>query len=120
MVTPSRDKNSRRDGRPDMLTPSSLLAGCGNPFGASTGKTHKSTGTLAKHIGVTYGPRSHGDGGNRARGLESGTLTMFNSLSRIGVVVVLSLMALAVVWSGWRAGEVPSPEPVGTPARHAA
>src|SRR4051812_47497138 len=48
-----------------MLAPSSLC--CGDPFAASTGKTQKSTGALAIHIGVTYAPGSHGDGTNRAR-----------------------------------------------------
>lgn len=37
-------------------------------------------------------------------GLESGTLSLFSTLSRISILVVLALMALAVVWSGWQAG----------------
>jgi len=37
-------------------------------------------------------------------GLQSGTLTLFSTLSRVSILVVLALMALAVVWFGWRAG----------------
>src|SRR5438093_1101376 len=39
-------------------------------------------------------------------GLSSGTLTLFTTLSRISIAVVLSAMALAVVWYGWRAGKM--------------
>jgi hypothetical protein len=38
-------------------------------------------------------------------GLSSGTLTLFTTLSRISIAVVLSAMALAVVWFGWRVGK---------------
>jgi hypothetical protein len=37
-------------------------------------------------------------------GLSSGTLTLFATLSRISIAVVLALMTIAVLWSGWRAG----------------
>jgi anaerobic selenocysteine-containing dehydrogenase len=40
-------------------------------------------------------------------GLSSGTLTLFSDLSRISFAVVLSLMTVAVVWFGWRAGSTP-------------
>ena len=40
-------------------------------------------------------------------GLSSGTLTLFSELSRISFAVVLSLMTVAVVWFGWRAGSTP-------------
>jgi len=37
-------------------------------------------------------------------GLSSGTLTLFTTLSRVSIVVVLSAMLLAVLFFGWRAG----------------
>jgi hypothetical protein len=37
-------------------------------------------------------------------GLSSGTLTLFTTLSRISIAVVLSVMSLAVLWFGWLAG----------------
>jgi len=40
-------------------------------------------------------------------GLSSGTLTLFTTLSRISIAVVLCAMALAVVWFGWRVGKAP-------------
>ena len=40
-------------------------------------------------------------------GLSSGTLTLFTALSRISIAVVLSAMALAVLWLGWRVGDRP-------------
>jgi hypothetical protein len=42
-------------------------------------------------------------------GLSSGTLTLFATLSRISTAVVLSVMSLAVIWLGWRAGAAPRP-----------
>jgi hypothetical protein len=42
-------------------------------------------------------------------GLSSGTLTLFATLSRISIAVVLSVMSLAVIWLGWRAGAAPQP-----------
>jgi hypothetical protein len=39
-------------------------------------------------------------------GLQSGTLTLFTTLSRVSIVVVLSAMLLAVLWFGFRAGAV--------------
>jgi hypothetical protein len=40
-------------------------------------------------------------------GLQSGTLTLFSTLSRVSIAVVLVLMTLAVVWSGFCAGAAP-------------
>ena len=37
-------------------------------------------------------------------GLSSGTLALFTTLSRISIAVVLSAMAVAVLWFGWRVG----------------
>ncbi len=37
-------------------------------------------------------------------GLSSGTLSLFSTLSRISIAVVLVAMAVAVIWLGWRAG----------------
>lgn len=37
-------------------------------------------------------------------GLSSGTLTLFTKLSRISIAAVLSAMAVAVLWFGWRVG----------------
>jgi hypothetical protein len=31
-------------------------------------------------------------------------LTLFSTLSRVSIAVVLAAMALAVIWLGWRAG----------------
>jgi len=99
---------------------------CGRPHSAA--KPAGIVGAMTTVFGLTAGPCTlAGCGvpvlpviGLAFTGLESGTLTLFSSLSRISVMVVLGLMALAVVWSGWRAGEVVSLQPVGTPARHAA
>jgi hypothetical protein len=99
---------------------------CGVPHPAA--KPAGVAGALPTVFGLTTGPCTlAGCGvpvlpvvGLAFTGLESGTLTLFSSLSRISVMAVLALMALAVVWSGWRAGEVVSPQGDGTPARHAA
>ncbi len=40
-------------------------------------------------------------------GLSSSTLTLVATLSRISIEVVLSLMGIAVIWFGWRAGSTP-------------
>jgi hypothetical protein len=42
-------------------------------------------------------------------GLSSGTLTLFTTLSRISIAVVLAAMSVAVVWFGWRVGGAPRP-----------
>lgn len=38
-------------------------------------------------------------------GLSSGTLTLFTTLSRILIAIVLCVMTLAVAWFGWLAGQ---------------
>jgi hypothetical protein len=48
-------------------------------------------------------------------GLSSGTLTLLSQLSRISFAVILSLMAVAVLWFAWRAGSTPD-EPALRPA----
>ncbi len=40
-------------------------------------------------------------------GLSSGTLTLFTTLSRISIAVVLAAMSVAVAWFGWRVGGAP-------------
>jgi len=100
---------------------------CGVPHSAA--KPAGVVGAMTTVFGLSTGPCTlAGCGvpvlpvvGLAFTGLESGTLTLFSSLSRISVMVVLALMALAVVWFGWRAGEAVSPQRVGTPTRqHAA
>jgi hypothetical protein len=44
-------------------------------------------------------------------GLSSATLTLFATLSRISIAVVLAAMALAVLWLGYRVGRTPRPAP---------
>jgi hypothetical protein len=51
-------------------------------------------------------------------GLSSGTLTLFSTLSRISIAVVLAAMALAVIWLGWRVGGM-TPAGAGSSARSA-
>ncbi|MFL5407855.1 MAG: hypothetical protein ACJ79O_18660 [Myxococcales bacterium] len=99
---------------------------CGVPHPAA--KPAGVVGAMTTVFGLTTGPCTlAGCGvpvlpvvGLAFTGLESGTLTMFSSLSRISVLMVLAVMAVAVVWSGWRAGEVVSPQPAGTTTLHAA
>ncbi|HXN81595.1 MAG TPA: hypothetical protein VN883_03910 [Myxococcales bacterium] len=80
-------------------------------------------GALTTVFGLTTGPCTlAGCGvpvlpvvGLALTGLSSGTLTLFATLSRISIAVVLSLMGLAVVWLGWRIGDA---QVHGTPAPH--
>jgi hypothetical protein len=37
-------------------------------------------------------------------GLSSGTLTLFSTLSRISIALVLAAMSIGVIWLGWRVG----------------
>jgi hypothetical protein len=37
-------------------------------------------------------------------GLPGGTLSLFATLSRISITLVLVLMGAAVIWLGWRVG----------------
>ncbi len=72
-------------------------------------------GALTSVFGLTTGPCTlAGCGvpvlpivGLAFTGLSSGTLALFTTLSRISIAVVLSAMALAVVWFGWRVGKAP-------------
>ena len=69
-------------------------------------------GALTSVFGLTTGPCTlAGCGvpvlpivGLAFTGLSSGTLTLFTTLSRISIAVVLSAMAAAVLWFGWRVG----------------
>ncbi|MFL5434880.1 MAG: hypothetical protein ACJ784_10270, partial [Myxococcales bacterium] len=51
-------------------------------------------------------------------GLSSGTLTLFSTLSRISIAVVLVAMSIAVLWLGWRVGGLPRTMKIerGTPS----
>jgi hypothetical protein len=72
-------------------------------------------GALTSVVGLTTGPCTlSGCGvpvlpvvGLALTGLTSGTLTLLATLSRISIAVVLSLMGIAVIWLGWRAGSTP-------------
>jgi hypothetical protein len=72
-------------------------------------------GALTSVVGLTTGPCTlSGCGvpvlpvvGLALTGLTSGTLTLLATLSRISFAVVLSLMGIAVIWLGWRAGSRP-------------
>jgi hypothetical protein len=69
-------------------------------------------GALTSVFGLTTGPCTlAGCGvpvlpvvGLAFTGLSSGTLTLFSTLSRISIAVVLAAMSAAVLWLGWRAG----------------
>ena len=74
-------------------------------------------GAVTSVVGLTTGPCSlSGCGvpvlpvlGLAFTGLSSGTLTTLSLLSRISFAVILSLMTIAVLWFGWRAGSAPAP-----------
>jgi hypothetical protein len=61
-----------------LTTGSCTLAGCGAP--------------VLPIVGLAF------------TGLSAGTLAVFSAVARISIAVVLALMAVAVVWFGWRAG----------------
>jgi hypothetical protein len=69
-------------------------------------------GAVTSVLGLTTGPCTlAGCGvpvlpvvGLAFTGLSSSTLTLFSTLSRISIAVVLAAMAVAVIWLGWRAG----------------
>jgi hypothetical protein len=83
---------------------------CG--LGARAARPAGVAGALTSVFGLTTGPCTlAGCGvpvlpvvGLAFTGLSSGTLTLFSTLSRISIAVVLAAMALAVLWLGWRAG----------------
>jgi hypothetical protein len=72
-------------------------------------------GAVTSVFGLTTGPCAlSGCGvpvlpvlGLTLTGLSSGTLSLFATLSRVSIAVVLTAMGLAVIWLGWRAGAVP-------------
>jgi hypothetical protein len=88
---------------------------CGLGFKAA--KPAGVAGALTTVFGLTTGPCSLAGCGVPVLpvvalafgGLSSGTLTLFTTLSRISIAVVLSAMALAVFWLGWRVGSRPVP-----------
>jgi hypothetical protein len=73
-------------------------------------------GAVTSVLGLTTGPCSlAGCGvpvlpvaGLAFTGLSSGTLVLLTALSRVSIAVVLSAMALAVLWLGWRTGPAPA------------
>jgi len=83
---------------------------CG--VGARAARPAGVAGAMTSILGLTTGPCTlAGCGvpvlpvvGLAFTGLSSGTLTLFSTLSRISIAVVLVAMAVAVIWLGWRAG----------------
>jgi len=69
-------------------------------------------GAMTGVFGLTVGPCSlAGCGapvlpmvGLAFTGLPTGTLSFFATLSRVSIALVLALMAMAVIWFGWRVG----------------
>ena len=88
---------------------------CGGGFKAKAAKPAGVAGALTTVFGLTTGPCTLAGCGVPVLpvvalafgGLSSGTLTLFTTLSRISIAVVLSAMALAVLWLGWRVGDRP-------------
>jgi hypothetical protein len=76
-------------------------------------------GAVTSVVGLTTGPCSLSGCGVPVlpvlalafTGLTSGTLTLISQLSRISFVVISSLMAVAILWFGWKAGTAPRPPP---------
>jgi hypothetical protein len=83
---------------------------CG--LGARAARPAGVAGAMTSIVGLTTGPCTlAGCGvpvlpivGLAFSGLSSGTLTLFSTLSRVSIAVVLAAMGLAVLWLGWRAG----------------
>lgn len=79
-------------------------------------------GAVTSVLGLTTGPCTlAGCGvpvlpvvGLAFTGLSSGTLTLFTTLSRISIAVVLFAMGVAVLWFGWRVGSTLSEVRPGT------
>ena len=86
---------------------------CG--IGARAARPAGVAGAVTSVLGLTTGPCTlAGCGvpvlpvvGLAFTGLSSGTLTLFSTLSRVSIAVVLAAMAIAVIWLGWRAGSAP-------------
>jgi len=83
---------------------------CGVAFKAA--RPAGMAGAVTSVLGLTTGPCTlAGCGvpvlpvvGLAFSGLSSGTLTLFSTLSRVSIAVVLAAMAIAVLWLGFRAG----------------
>jgi hypothetical protein len=80
-------------------------------------------GAMTSVVGLTTGPCSLSGCGVGVlpvvalafTGLSSGTLTLLSQLSKVSFAVILSLMAVAVLWFGWKAGATPRPAPFISP-----
>jgi len=83
---------------------------CGLP--SSAARRAGVAGAVTSVLGLTTGPCTlAGCGvpvlpvvGLAFTGLSSATLSLFTTLSRVSIAVVLSAMGVAVLWFGWRAG----------------
>lgn len=90
---------------------------CG--LGAKAARPAGVAGAMTSIVGLTTGPCTlAGCGvpvlpivGLAFSGLSSGTLTLFSTLSRVSIAVILAAMAVAVLWLGWRAGAARPPSP---------
>jgi hypothetical protein len=90
---------------------------CG--LGAKAARPAGVAGAVTSVLGLTTGPCSlTGCGapilpvvGIAFSGLSSGTLTLFSTISQLSILVVLTAMALAVLWLGWRVGGTPTGPP---------
>ena len=90
---------------------------CG--MGAKAARPAGVAGAVTSVLGLTTGPCSlTGCGapvlpvvGIAFSGLSSGTLTLFSTVSQVAILVVLTAMALAVLWLGWRVGEASAGPP---------
>jgi len=88
-------------------------AACGTAFAAA--RPAGVAGAVTSVFGLTAGPCTlAGCGvpvlpvvGLAFTGLSSGTLTMFATLSRFAIAVVLAAMTAAVLWLGWQVGGMP-------------
>ena len=90
------------------------LRECG--WGMSTSRHGGMAGALTSVLGLSTGPCSvAGCGvpvlpvlGLALTGLPTDTLKVFRDLSQVATAIVLSAMALAVAWFGWRVGASPA------------
>jgi hypothetical protein len=88
---------------------------CGLAFKAA--RPAGMAGAVTSVVGLTTGPCTlSGCGvpvlpvvGLAFTGLESSTLRLFTNLSIVSIAVVLTAMAGAVLWLGWRVGGLPPP-----------
>ncbi|TMA18767.1 MAG: hypothetical protein E6J62_20635 [Deltaproteobacteria bacterium] len=91
-------------GRHQPMTTQAGVSGAARPAGL--------LGVMTGAFGLTVGPCSlAGCGapvlpmvGLAFTGLPGGTLSLFATLSRISSALVIALMAVAVIWLGWRVG----------------